>query len=110
MANQTAPRGREFHNAVLDDLFKDKISADDAARKLASLTLATDTEAGLKGTWETTMIAIRDPSKDLEKLGELLVSMADLPDATDGQGNSIIVSDMKVWSTSTRSVAFQCVE
>ena len=104
MTNRSPPKGHEPRDAILSDLFNSRISAQVAAERLASLTLedADGVESGLSVTWATIMIAAYDSPglEHLEKLKDLLVSMAKLSPPKDESGNALSFYGLSMWSES----------
>lgn len=86
--------------AILHDLFAGNSSSQKAADALASISLSTssDPEGSLSLTWATIIVSAREQPEHQDKLVDVLVNLARLPDAKNKQGEPLVVHGMRVWS------------
>lgn len=80
--------------AVLQDLFINNISLQQATDKLASISLS---DNGLNLTWNLIITCAREFPEHQDKLVDVLVSLSKLPDATTDQGEPLKKHGMQVW-------------
>lgn len=99
MDDRGPPDGHEQRVAIIDELTAGFINAREAAEKLADLTLKGDPEMTLGQLWASVTLLAHDRAGQLEDLADMLVEMAGLPDATEGNGHTLVVYDGKVWCT-----------
>ncbi|KAJ5493750.1 hypothetical protein N7463_009837 [Penicillium fimorum] len=85
--------------AILQDLFSDNVSAQQAADYLASISLANDSdlEGGISSLWSLIFKCAYEFPEQHDKLINLLVKLSKLPDAKVPNGDSIMLYDMQVW-------------
>ena len=85
--------------AILQDLFSDSISAQQAAEHLASISLADDSdlEGGITSLWSLIFKCAYNFPDHHDKLVNVLVQLSKLPNAKTSKGNSIVLYDMQVW-------------
>ncbi|EKV04159.1 ras GTPase activating [Penicillium digitatum] len=85
--------------AILQDLFSDSISAQQAAGYLASISLADDSdrEGGISSLWSLLFKCAYNSPEHHDKLVSVLVQLSKLPNAKASNGDSILLYDMQVW-------------
>lgn len=84
--------------AVLQDLFSDNISAQKAARHLASISLSDNTTLeGLGRLWNLMIKCIYRFPEHHDKLVDTLVQLSKLPNAKTDNKDPIFLHDMQVW-------------
>ncbi|KAI3117657.1 hypothetical protein DTO012A9_5228 [Penicillium roqueforti] len=83
--------------AVLQDLFSDSISAQEAVRDLASISLSMEPEAGLGRLWAVIVGCAYESSEYHDKLVEILVQFSKLPSPKTASGDTLILYDMQIW-------------
>ncbi|KGO54208.1 Protein of unknown function DUF3632 [Penicillium expansum] len=85
--------------AILQDLFSERISAQQAAGYLASISLAdtSDPEGGITSLWSLIFKCAYNSPEHHDKLVNVLVQLSKLPDAKKPKGDSILLYDMQVW-------------
>lgn len=79
---------------VLQDLFINNISLQQATKKLASISLSDDS---LSSTWKLIITCACEFPEHQDKLVGVLVNLSKLPDATTDQGEPLKKYDMQVW-------------
>lgn len=107
MEGRSPPEGYEDRYAIVAELFSRGISTNTAAQRLATLTLEgepedeeDDAEGRLEVTWGSIMLIMRRFPEQAEKLADLLVCMASLPDVKDDNEGTLLVDDERVWGVS----------
>lgn len=79
--------------AILQDLFSDRISTQEAVRDLASTTLSVDPpQYGLYNLWSVIVTCACESSGYHDKIVELLVQLSKLPSE-----DILILYDMQIW-------------
>lgn len=107
MADRSPPEGHERRAKLLEAHFTGRISASDAAERLASLSLEENPEAGLSCTWASITLVARESDEHLEKLADVLVNMSRLPAAKDANGHPLMMYGMRVWGAVVRDMDLQ---
>jgi hypothetical protein len=86
---------------ILRQLYTGNTTAPQAADALASISLSNnmrELERRLNQTWGTIMISALEQSEHQHKLVDALVCLAQLPDAQDEHGESLVIYDKRIWS------------
>ncbi|KAJ5970270.1 uncharacterized protein N7479_000188 [Penicillium vulpinum] len=85
--------------AILEDLFSDSVSAQQAAEYLASISLADDLEpeGGITSLWRLIFKCAYKFPEHHDKLANMLVRLSKLPNAKSSNGESILLYNMQVW-------------
>ncbi|KAJ5796871.1 uncharacterized protein N7518_005411 [Penicillium psychrosexuale] len=79
--------------AILQDLFSDRISIQEAVKDLASITLSVDPpQYGLYNLWSVIVTCACESSEYHDKIVEILVQLSKLPSE-----DTLIVYDMQIW-------------
>ncbi|KAI6864610.1 hypothetical protein KC343_g6071 [Hortaea werneckii] len=94
--------GYSRHLSVLEQLFDGKASTQETADGLASVALSQGTSeddlaAGIGLIWATIIISAKEKPDHIEQLGDVLVKIAQLPDAVDEHGSPLILYGMQIW-------------
>ncbi|KAJ5188022.1 Protein of unknown function DUF3632 [Penicillium cf. griseofulvum] len=84
--------------AILQDLFSDSVSVQEAAEYLASISLAdSEPEGGITSLWSLIFKCAYKFPEHHDKLVNMLVQLSKLPDAKTSEGDSILLHNMQVW-------------
>lgn len=94
--------GYSRHLSVLEQLFDGKASTQETADGLASVALSQGTSeddlaAGIGLIWATIIISAKEKPDHIEQLGDVLVKIAQLPDAVDEHGSPLTLYGMQIW-------------
>ncbi|CAG8199396.1 unnamed protein product [Penicillium nalgiovense] len=85
--------------AILQDLFSNNVSAEQAAEYLASISLEdeSDPEGGITSLWSLIFKCAYKYPEHHDKLVNVLVQLSKLPNAKTSNGEPILLYDMQVW-------------
>lgn len=94
--------GYKRHLSVLEELFDGKASTQDTADRLASVafsqgTSEDDLETGIGLIWSTVIICAKEKPDHIQQLVDVLVKIAQLPDAVDEHGSPLTLYGMQIW-------------
>ncbi|KAI7203893.1 hypothetical protein KC316_g963 [Hortaea werneckii] len=94
--------GYSRHLSVLEELFDGKASTQDTADRLASVALSQgtsedDLETGIGLIWSTVIICAKEKPDHNQQLVDVLVKIAQLPDAVDEHGSPLTLYGMQIW-------------
>ncbi|KAI7217924.1 hypothetical protein KC333_g3934 [Hortaea werneckii] len=94
--------GHKRHLSVLEQSFNGKASTQDTAYKLASVALSQgtsedDLETGIGLIWSTVIICAKEKPDHIQQLVDVLVKIAQLPDAVDEHGSPLTLYGMQIW-------------
>ncbi|GAB1743642.1 hypothetical protein NU219Hw_g568t1 [Hortaea werneckii] len=94
--------GYSRHLSVLEQMFNGKASTQDTAEGLASVALAQgtsedDLETGIGLIWSTVIICAKEKPDHIQQLVDVLVKIAQLPDAIDEHRSPLTLYGMQIW-------------
>ncbi|KAI7187126.1 hypothetical protein KC363_g6192 [Hortaea werneckii] len=94
--------GYNRHLSVLEELFDGNASTQDTADRLASVALSQgtsedDLETGIGLIWSTVIICAKEKPDHIQQLVDVLVKIAQLPDAVDEHGSPLTLYGMQIW-------------
>ncbi|KAI7082162.1 hypothetical protein KC356_g8578 [Hortaea werneckii] len=94
--------GYKRHLSVLEELFDGNASTQDTADRLASVALSQgtsedDLETGIGLIWSTVIICAKEKPDHIQQLVDVLVKIAQLPDAVDEHGSPLTLYGMQIW-------------